>query len=100
MSQAPASPPRATTPELINLNVIVEMTYYERSQPAARGRGKPQQKKLPAKIKDFEANIAPGKENWLSFLRQILVCHDETKFRISARKPYGIKVLIPPEKAK
>lgn len=98
----PPSPPRPSTPDPlnVNVNVVVEMVYYERSQPAARGRGKGQQKKLPPKIKDFQANISTGKDSWLSFLKQILVCHDEGKYRVSARKPYGIKVLVPPEKAK
>lgn len=91
---------RSPTLEHIKVNVIVEMTYYEHPQPSSRGKRKAQPKKLPAKIKDFEGSIGPGKEGWLSFLKQILVCHDESKFCVSARKPYGIKVLIPPEKAK
>lgn len=97
MSRASTPPPAEPA---INLNVIVEMAYYERSQPATRGKGKGQQKKLPPKINDFEASITRSKGSWLSFLKEILRCHDETRFRVSARRPYGIKVLIPPEKAK
>lgn len=97
MSRASTPPPAEPA---ISLNVVVEMAYYERSQPATRGKGKGQQKKLPPKIKDFEASITRSKDSWLSFLKEILRCHDETRFRVSARRPYGIKVLIPPEKAK
>lgn len=90
-------------PEAIDINVVTEMTYYERSQPTTRGRGgktRTQPKKLPAKVKDFEASVQLGQDSWISFLRAVLECHGETKYRVSAQKPFSVKVLVPPEKAK
>lgn len=60
-----------------------------------RRRGKNGQKR-----KDFELKVTQGLEGWVEFARQALACHGESKYKVSSRKPFRMKILAPPEKIK
>lgn len=88
----------AREPSSLTVTVLAELTVWTRSKPTS-GKGKGRESKAPAKRKDFTFNIAKGNDTYVSFARHILSVHSLDKYRVSSRRPFGMKLLVPPDKA-
>lgn len=73
------------------------LTYFKQTPPpSGKGRGR-EQKEIKKKV--FQYEFISGEDGYLGLLRAVLAKHGEAKYHVSARKPYAIKALVPPDKA-
>lgn len=79
------------------IEVKGHLTYFKRLPPT-NGKGKGREEKDDKK-KSFQFEFIPGEDGYVGLLRALLAKYGETKYRVQAKKPFGIKALVPPDRA-
>lgn len=92
--------PAPDTDEKVHLGKVVSTVIHHTVVPGhtagtgARSKTKPKDKK-ETKTKEFSHKFDASEDNYLEFLRTILVKHGEGEYNITAKMVYSIKVQLP-----
>jgi hypothetical protein len=82
----------------ISVKASVQLLLHSIIAPKPGAKGKPKEKK-ETKTKELTFVFMATMENYIDLLKAILTKHGEEKYNITERKRYGIKVLVPPNRA-
>lgn len=79
-----------------SITVLAVMEYPKISASSGKKSGRPAKTE---KKKELDFVFEEGRDAYLRLLRALLERHGQSKYRVTARKPFSIQALVPPQKA-